>query len=157
MNETPKSTNDAVGDSEVGARSMARIVRPDCESCGSPATYRGLHLEAGTVYVCEDCRKSHGNEHKLMRQIWPPTPSTSTPTMHPTHSARASQPGKTPGDGRRPKSITNGHCSRRATIEGAPCPDCGGETFRDEGRVTWCRECGWNHSPPSSWDSLPNS
>jgi hypothetical protein len=79
------------------------------------------------------------------------------PTMHPTPSSRASQPGKTPGDGRRPKSITNGHCSHCATIEGAPCPDCGGETFRDEGRVTWCRECGWNHSPPSSWDSLSNA
>jgi ssDNA-binding Zn-finger/Zn-ribbon topoisomerase 1 len=37
--------------------------------------------------------------------------------------------------------------SLRAEQEGEPCPDCGGETFRDEGRVTWCRDCGWNKSP----------
>ena len=48
------------------------FVRPLCENCGSPATYRGLHWEAGSVYVCEDCLKSHGNEHQFMRQIWPP-------------------------------------------------------------------------------------
>lgn len=46
-----------------------------------------------------------------------------------------------------PKSITNGHCSHCATIEVSLCPDCGGEIFRDEGRVTWCRDCGWNKSP----------
>ena len=49
-----------------------QCLRPKCDNCGSPATYRGLHWEAGSVYVCEDCRKSHGNEHQFMRQIWPP-------------------------------------------------------------------------------------
>lgn len=51
---------------------LPQLVRPLCDNCGSPATYRGLHWEAGSVYVCEDCRKSHGNEHQFMRQIWPP-------------------------------------------------------------------------------------
>jgi len=55
---------------------------------------------------------------------------------------------------RHPKSITNGYCSHCATIEGAPCPDCGGETFRDEGRVTWCRDCGWNKSPSAFVGSM---
>jgi hypothetical protein len=58
--------------SNVPGVACGDLVRPDCANCGSPATYRGFHWEAGSVYVCEDCRKSHGNEHQFMRQIWPP-------------------------------------------------------------------------------------
>lgn len=69
-----------------------QCLRPKCENCGSPATYRGLHWEAGTVYVCEACRKSHGNEHQFMRKIWPPHSQhnsvlTHTPATDQSHGA----------------------------------------------------------------------
>lgn len=53
------------------------------------------------------------------------------------------------------KSITNGHCFHCATTN-AKCPDCGGDTFRDESRITWCHECGWNHSPQNSQAQPPD-
>ena len=70
MDADPKTSELDMG---APRRSMERqCLRPKCDNCGAPATYRGLHWEAGSVYVCEDCRKSHGNEHQFMRQIWPP-------------------------------------------------------------------------------------
>jgi hypothetical protein len=56
---------------EAVGLSVQRLVRPDCDNCGDPATYRAYHGEGGGVYVCEDCMRAHSRDHTQVRTIWP--------------------------------------------------------------------------------------
>jgi hypothetical protein len=47
-------------------------VRPVCENCSAPATWRAVHWEAGGVHACEDCMKAHLRDYSQVRRIWPP-------------------------------------------------------------------------------------
>ena len=49
-----------------------RCLRPKCDNCGEPATYRAMHWEAGTVRICVDCWKTHRGDHSYVSKIWPP-------------------------------------------------------------------------------------
>lgn len=64
---------------QVGCHMERQCLRPKCSNCGDPATYRALHREAGTVRICEDCRKTHRGDHTEIMQIWPPAINDTPP------------------------------------------------------------------------------
>lgn len=49
------------------------LVRPDCDNCGIPASYRACHCDAGGAYLCEECCKTLTRDREItqVRQIWP--------------------------------------------------------------------------------------
>lgn len=89
---------ETVQTTKVPAVDLPRLVRPLCDNCGSPATYRGLHWEAGAVYVCEACRRSHGVEHKFMRPIWKETDHSERNLEMVGPNAKVEQPAPTKTD-----------------------------------------------------------
>jgi len=42
-----------------------------CDNCGGKAEYYASHEEAGAVKICDECRRSHWQEHCNVRPILP--------------------------------------------------------------------------------------
>jgi len=38
---------------------------PVCDNCGDPATVKGYHIDAGSVYACAGCAHTQGRDREL--------------------------------------------------------------------------------------------